>query len=222
MANRKTAAGIVGSLFLLTLVAVYQENIAAWLEAKNLNTLLIDGGWLAIFPAVGHILVSPWLTHIYAFLAGMVAILVLMTVAQNSSSTTSDKQRKPNMTLCDVAAYLGQSQWAEEHPFRDDRLIERELLDYLASNHLPVFARPYSHHGASSPLQRIDADYFNYVAIDMSALRQGREDAIRPTPQSPQIQYVDFRVWRSDVEAIWPRPRVKRTTRRWPWSRVNT
>jgi hypothetical protein len=215
MTNRRTLGGLVGTVIVLTVVAVYQENIAAWLEANKLNRLLLSGGLGAALGAIGRFLASPWLTHFYAFAAGMIILAILQAVTRSEAQATSDKQYKPNMTLAAVANYLTTaSQWAADHPGHSEQMVQLELIDALASGQVTALGRLRSAYDTLSPLYRVDRSYFNDVHLDVTALRQGRDNAIRPVPGVALDHYVDLHVWRSDVETVWPpRKPVKRQLR---------
>lgn len=206
MTNQKTKRFGFAALGVFVLGVFFSKNIEAVLIAWGLDDLFVQLDIGAAFGATGRFLISPLLTHIYAFAIGALTIpsLRLLFARNAPAHPPRDLHLKPNMTLGAVVRYLrSESQWGTDHPDASDAMVERELKDYIVAGHLKAMARVRTYFGENSPLTTVSAQDFHYMRFDIPAAEAGREDAV--TSDQGVDDYNDFHFWKSQVETIWPR-----------------
>jgi hypothetical protein len=212
MASRQKKSLWGGATFIVGLVAlaVFNENVASFLEETRLNR-----AWTAIQPAFRlvagsiRLLAHPIMTHLYAVVAGFgLCAGVLLIIAARQQKAPSNVEM---ISLPDLVDYLTtETEWAKNRPAVTEQAVQFELLDVLTAGRLKAYAR-LDEHGHPSPLQRVNPGYFQNVVFDTRAIRDRTVRQVRP-----KVGYIDdhFEHWqfqKSEVEDIWPRPKGPRT-----------
>lgn len=206
--REKRSGGWFLAVLGLLAVTVFSENVASALEATGLNRLWAHTGFVgSVLAWIWGVFTSPVATHIYAFVAGILACATVGSALSASGTQDAGELNKPDMALHELVRYLTtETKWAKQNGFISDRMVEHELLDAFSCGRLYAFARKYDEYGSTSPLYRIEEDTFKSLKIDLDAVRLGRRDTIvLKLGYFADTNFHDWQFFSDQAEQLWPR-----------------
>lgn len=197
---------------------ITSENIAAWLEKRHLNQLLVlvDNPLVGIGRQVLSALGGPIFTHLYAGVGGALLMLIVLVVSEargEGYSANKPRLQKPDMTLAEAVRYIGtEAAWAHEGGIFTYEDLRLDLTDQLFHGALEAFGRVHEPFGSSGPMFRIGHEFWQNARIDVGAYLQGDDsNTVFVAAAMGSEGWSDVRVFRSALENCFPRPKpVKR------------
>lgn len=125
----------------------------------------------------------------------------------------------PEMSFGDMVRYIAcDSEWGVEAGEAENwgELLDQEVIDQLARGALYAHGRFVGSHGrreGTPKLEQIDAEYWSHVELNIN--KYFLEPTDTNSVEGESYGYYDLRVYRRDVEIVWP-PKAQGNVTRLP------